>query len=151
MEYDALGLIETQGLLPLIAAADAASKASDVKVLGYQSADAGIVTVYLAGDVSSVQAAVLSGEEAAKRSGCWLHSRVIARPDPEIWEMLGCSPNKSYEAMSIRELRAVAAAREDIALTPGQLRSMKKSELAKLLSGSEETRAEEQGGTKNEL
>lgn len=51
----------------MIAAADAASKAADVKITTYQGADAGIVTIYIVGDVSSVQSAVIVGEEVARK------------------------------------------------------------------------------------
>ncbi|MEX2415038.1 MAG: BMC domain-containing protein [Paenibacillaceae bacterium] len=76
----ALGMIETRGLTALIAAADEAAKAAQVEVLPYQSADAGIVTIFLTGDVASVSAAVEAGAKAAERVGVLLRSRVIANP-----------------------------------------------------------------------
>ncbi|MEK3935458.1 BMC domain-containing protein [Sporosarcina sp. FSL W7-1349] len=77
----ALGMIETIGYPALVAAADAASKAADVKVVTYQGADAGLVTIYIVGDVASVQSAVSIGAEEAKEVGRLHHSHVIARPD----------------------------------------------------------------------
>ncbi|MGE5704156.1 MAG: BMC domain-containing protein [Clostridia bacterium] len=85
----ALGMIETWGFPALIAAADAAAKAADVKVVTYQGADAGIVTIYMIGDVASVQAAVDAGAQAADQVGKLLHSHVIARPDASVPPMIG--------------------------------------------------------------
>jgi microcompartment protein CcmL/EutN len=80
----ALGMIETIGLTGLIAAADAAAKAADVKLIRYEGADAGIITLYVVGDVSSVQAAVAAGEVEAKRVGQLRHTHVIPRPDESV-------------------------------------------------------------------
>ncbi|MDH4617480.1 BMC domain-containing protein [Brevibacillus sp. AY1] len=93
----ALGMIETLGLPALVAAADAAAKAADVRVVAYEGVDAGIVTVYVIGDVSSVQAAVEAGSEAARRVGRLLHSHVIPRPDdqvPKLIRQLANPPSK---------------------------------------------------------
>ncbi|WP_256218321.1 BMC domain-containing protein [Bacillus sp. MUM 116] len=84
----ALGMIETIGFPALIAAADAASKAADVRVVTYQGADSGIVTIYIIEDVASVKSSVEVGAEAAKRVGQLRHSHVIARPDNHIIQML---------------------------------------------------------------
>lgn len=84
----ALGMIETLGLPALIAAADAAAKAADVRVVTYEGADAGIVTVYVIGDVSSVQAAVAAGSEAARQVGRLLHSHVIPRPEEQVPKLI---------------------------------------------------------------
>ncbi len=83
-----LGMIETWGFPALVAAADAAAKAADVKIVTFQGADAGIVTIYIIGDVASVQAAVAIGEQEAKRVGTLLASHVIARPDHSVREMI---------------------------------------------------------------
>lgn len=90
----ALGMIETLGLPALIAAADAAAKTADVSVTTYEKADAGIVTVYIVGDVASVRAAVEAGEAEARRIGTLLASHVIPRPDATVAEMLGQLRNK---------------------------------------------------------
>lgn len=84
----ALGMIETIGYPALVAAADAASKAADVRIVTYQGADAGLVTIYLIGDVASVQSAVAVGVEAAKRVGRLHHSHVIARPDENVKKLI---------------------------------------------------------------
>lgn len=80
----ALGMIETFGLPALIAAADAAAKAADVRIKTREKADAGIVIVYIEGDVSSVKAAVEAGEEAARRVGTLRGAHVIPSPDESV-------------------------------------------------------------------
>lgn len=84
----ALGMIETIGFPALVAAADAAAKAADVHIASYQGVDAGIVTVYIIGDVASVQAAVQVGEAEARRVGQLRYSHVIARPDSSVPKMI---------------------------------------------------------------
>lgn len=84
----ALGMIETVGFPALVAAADAAAKAADVRCVTYQGADAGIVTIYIVGDVASVSAAVAVGEAEARRVGQLRHSRVIPRPDRSVMQMV---------------------------------------------------------------
>lgn len=88
MRREALGMIETWGIPALIAAADAAAKASDVQVISYEKVDAGIVTIYLIGDVASVSAAVDAGKQAASQVGKLLSSHVIARPDGQVGEWI---------------------------------------------------------------
>jgi ethanolamine utilization protein EutM len=84
----ALGMIETVGFPALVAATDAAAKAADVRCVTYQGADAGIVTIYIVGDVASVTAAVAVGEAEARRVGQLRHSRVIPRPDRSVMQMV---------------------------------------------------------------
>lgn len=84
----ALGMVETIGFPAMFAAADAASKAADVKIATYQGADSGIVTIYIVGDVASVQSAVAVGTEVAKRVGQFRHSHVLARPDDNVIAMV---------------------------------------------------------------
>jgi microcompartment protein CcmL/EutN len=81
-------MIETWGFPALIAAADAAAKTADVQVTAYEKADAGIVTIYLLGDVAAVQTAVDAGGEAAKKVGKLLGTHVIPRPDDSVFEMV---------------------------------------------------------------
>lgn len=84
----ALGMIETMGIPALIAAADAAAKSADVRVTTYEKADAGIVTVYILGDVASVKAAVDAGGAEARRVGRLLAAHVIPRPDRSVAAMI---------------------------------------------------------------
>lgn len=84
----ALGLIETIGVPALIAAADAAAKTADVRVMTFEKADAGLITVYIVGDVASVRAAVEAGGEEARRVGKLVGTHVIPRPDLSVSAML---------------------------------------------------------------
>jgi ethanolamine utilization protein EutM len=80
----ALGLIETRGLVTAIEAADAMVKAAKVKFLGRQKVKAGLVAVMVAGDVGAVKAAVDAGTAAGKKIGEIVSSHVIPRPHGEI-------------------------------------------------------------------
>jgi microcompartment protein CcmL/EutN len=81
---EALGLIETRGLIGALEAADAGLKAADVRLLGTERADAGLVTVKFSGDVAAVKSAVDAGGAAAERVGQLVAVHVIPRPSPDI-------------------------------------------------------------------
>jgi len=85
----ALGLVETKGLVGAIEAADAGLKAANVQLLGSERADAGLVTVMFVGDVAAVRAAVDAGAAAAERVGELISSHLIPRPHPELTEIVG--------------------------------------------------------------
>ena len=78
----ALGLVETKGLVGAIEAADAGLKAANVELLGSERADAGLVTVMFGGDVAAVKAACDAGAAAAERVGQLIGVHVIPRPSP---------------------------------------------------------------------
>lgn len=84
----ALGMIETRGLIASIEAADAMIKTADVRLLSQENIDAGLITIFVEGDVGAVQAAVEAGKEAAKRVGGLIASHVIPRPDDEVKHIL---------------------------------------------------------------
>jgi microcompartment protein CcmL/EutN len=77
---EALGLIETRGLVGMIEAADAMVKAANVVLVGWQKVDAGLVTAIVRGDVGSVKAATDAGAAAARRIGELVGVHVIPRP-----------------------------------------------------------------------
>jgi ethanolamine utilization protein EutM len=81
---EALGLVETRGLVAAIEAADAMLKAAKVKFLGRQKVKAGLVTVMVAGDVGAVKAAVDAGAAACRRIGEMVSVHVIPRPHEDI-------------------------------------------------------------------
>ncbi len=81
---EALGLIETKGLVPAIEAADAMVKAARVTLVGREFVGGGYVTVAVRGDVGAVKAAVEAGAEAARRVGELLSVHVIPRPHEEV-------------------------------------------------------------------
>ncbi|CAA7601298.1 BMC domain protein [Acididesulfobacillus acetoxydans] len=77
----ALGIIEVQGLVAALAAADAAAKAADVTLLGYEpTKGGGLVTLKLTGEVAAALAAVSAATEAASALSLVYASRVIAKP-----------------------------------------------------------------------
>jgi ethanolamine utilization protein EutM len=83
-EGQALGMIETRGLVGAIEAADAMCKAARVELLGREYVEAGLVTVMVRGDVGAVRAAVEAGAGAARRVGELHASHVIPRPFDEV-------------------------------------------------------------------
>lgn len=81
MEYgEALGFVETMGLVTAVEAADAMVKAARVKVKTVANADAGLLSVICEGDVAACKAAVDAGKAAAERVGQVLRTNVIPRP-----------------------------------------------------------------------
>lgn len=77
---DAIGLIETKGLIPLIEATDAMAKAANVEIVKRIDIGGGLVTTVVSGDVGSVRAAVEAGANAASQSGELISSHIIPRP-----------------------------------------------------------------------
>lgn len=77
---NAIGLIETKGLVPLVEATDSMAKAANVKIEKRISIGAGLVTTVVSGDVGSVRAAVEAGASAATQVGELISSHVIPRP-----------------------------------------------------------------------
>jgi ethanolamine utilization protein EutM len=80
----ALGMIETRGLVGAIEAADAMVKAARVKFLGREKVKGGLVAVMVAGDVGAVKAAVDAGAAACRRVGILVSAHVIPRPHDDI-------------------------------------------------------------------
>lgn len=76
----AIGLVETKGLVPLVEATDAMAKAANVKVEKRVDLGGGLVTTVVSGDVGSVRAAVEAGAAAASQVGELISSHIIARP-----------------------------------------------------------------------
>ena len=88
MPSEALGLIETKGLVCLIEGTDAMLKAADVNVIGWDKAGSALVTTFVKGDVAAIKAALDAGAEAAGRVGEVVSVHVIARPHDELGAML---------------------------------------------------------------
>ncbi len=83
-KYDAIGMIETKGLVASIEAADAMVKAANVTLIGKEKVGGGLITVLIRGDVGAVKAATEAGAEAAKRVGELISVYVIPRPHGEV-------------------------------------------------------------------
>ncbi len=88
MNGEALGMVETRGLVGSIEAADAMVKAANVRLVGYEKIGSGYVTVMVRGDVGAVKAAVDAGAAAAKRVGEIVSVHVIPRPHGDTEKML---------------------------------------------------------------
>lgn len=85
---DALGMIETKGLVGSIEAADAMVKAANVELIGREQVGGGLVTVMVRGDVAAVKAATDAGAAAAQRVGELVSVHVIPRPHSEVETIL---------------------------------------------------------------
>lgn len=92
MANEALGMIETRGLVGAIEAADAMVKAANVTLIGKVLVGGGYVTVMVRGDVGAVKAAVDAGAEAARAVGELVSVHVIPRPHPEVENILPKPP-----------------------------------------------------------
>lgn len=88
MTLEALGMVETKGLVGSIEAADAMVKAANVVLVGKEYIGAGYVTVMVRGDVGAVKAATDSGAAAARRVGELVSVHVIPRPHAEVEKVL---------------------------------------------------------------
>ena len=84
---EALGLVETKGLIATIAATDAMAKAANVTLAGQVQIGGAYVTTFVRGDVGSVRAAVDAGAQAATANGDLVSAHVIPRPDETVLEL----------------------------------------------------------------
>ncbi|PKN00948.1 MAG: ethanolamine utilization microcompartment protein EutM [Elusimicrobia bacterium HGW-Elusimicrobia-1] len=88
---EALGMIETRGLIGMIEASDAMVKAAKVRLVGYEKIGAGLVTSMVRGEVGAVRAAVEAGAAAAQKVGELVSVHVIPRPHEDVEKII---PNK---------------------------------------------------------
>ena len=94
---NALGMVETRGLVASIEAADAMVKTAHVQLYGQEEVGGGYITVYVRGEIGAVRAAVDAGAAAAKASGELVTVHVIARPHRNVEKIL---PNGSVVKLS---------------------------------------------------
>jgi ethanolamine utilization protein EutM len=85
---EALGMIETKGLVALVEASDAMLKAANVTLIGWQKIGSGLVTALVVGDVAAVKAAIDAGSAAAGRVGEVIGVQVIPRPHEDLGTVL---------------------------------------------------------------
>ena len=114
----ALGLLETKGLVGAIEGADAMAKAAEIRILNKELVEGGLVVVKIIGDVAAVKAAVDAGAAAAEKVGELLGSHIIPRPDKQIDAILNdeippvtkVSKVKSteLESLTVQKLRQLA-------------------------------------------
>lgn len=88
MNQEALGMVETRGLVAAIEAADAMVKAADVQLVGTEKIGSGLITVMVRGDVGAVKAATEVGGDAATRLGELVAVHVIPRPHMDVEKIL---------------------------------------------------------------
>ena len=88
MQKEALGMVETRGLVGAIEAADAMVKSANVSLVGYEKIGSGLVTVMVRGDVGAVKAAVDAGACAAEKVGEIISQHVIPRPHADVEKFL---------------------------------------------------------------
>ena len=88
MNFEALGMVETRGLVAAIEAADAMVKAANVQLMGTEKIGSGLVSIMVRGDVGAVKAATEAGAAAASRLGEIVAVHVIPRPHADIEKIL---------------------------------------------------------------
>ena len=88
MAQEALGMIETRGLVAAIEAADAMVKAANVELIGTEKIGSGLVSVMVRGDVGAVKSAVEAGGSAAQKLGEIIATHVIPRPHGDVEKIL---------------------------------------------------------------
>ena len=98
MTLEALGMVETKGLVGSIEAADAMVKAANVLLIGKEYIGAGYVTVMVRGDVGAVKAATDAGAAAARRVGELVAVHVIPRPHHEVESILPAAGGAGRES-----------------------------------------------------
>src|SRR5437660_8842792 len=91
---EALGMVETKGLVALVEASDAMLKAANVTLVGWQKVGSGLVTAMVLGDVAAVKAAVDAGAAAAGRIGEVVGVQVIPRPHGDLGTVLPVAGKK---------------------------------------------------------
>ena len=107
MTSDALGMVETRGLIGSVEAADAMVKTANVVLVGKEYIGAGYVTVLVRGDVGAVKAATDAGAAAARRVGELVSVHVIPRPHAEVFTM--SAPISRTSSISCRVARPLAS------------------------------------------
>lgn len=85
---EALGMLETKGLVCLIEGVDAMLKAANVQMVGWEKVGSGLVTAFVVGDVAAVKAAIDAGASAASKIGEVVSVQVIPRPHEELASIL---------------------------------------------------------------
>lgn len=88
MQQEALGMVETKGLVGAIEAADAMVKSANVSLVGYEKIGSGLVTVMVRGDVGAVKASTDAGAAAAQKVGEVVSVHIIPRPHTDVEKIL---------------------------------------------------------------
>ncbi len=105
MADQALGMVETRGLVASIEAADAMVKAARVQLVGKEKVQGGLITILVVGETAAVKSAVDAGAAAAQRVGELVSTHIIPRPDNQIYEIyqeFNSSGKKSLQQQEIK-------------------------------------------------
>lgn len=100
-QIEALGMVETKGLVALVEACDAMMKSANVTLMGWQKIGSGLVTAFVLGDVAAVKAAVDAGAAAAGRVGEVVGVQVIPRPHEDIGTILPVAGKKQAQTAGV--------------------------------------------------
>ncbi len=100
-QMEALGMIETKGLVALVEASDAMLKSANVTLIGWQKIGSGLVTAMVLGDVAAVKAAVDAGAAAAGRVGEVVGVQVIPRPHEDLGSILPVAGKKQAQTAGV--------------------------------------------------
>lgn len=139
---EALGMIETKGLVASIEAGDAMLKSANVRLLSKTRVGGGLVTIMVTGDVGAVKAAVDAGIAAAKRVGDFVSSHVIPRPAYEVNDMLKQPSSKQKEEIKPDN----SDNNNDIDNQAPEAEALEKAEEVNLISDLSETPSENNNG-----
>lgn len=140
----ALGMVETRGLVAAIEAADAMSKAAEVRLVAIEQTTPALMTAHIVGEVAAVTSAVEAGRRAAERVGEVVSAHVIPRPDDAVHAMqaLGAEPSEEQAdgeaeedlaSLTVPELRALARAIPDLPMQGREISKARKQELIDVL------------------
>lgn len=142
-EQRALGLVETEGLVAGIEAADAMVKAAPVKLVGKEVTVAKLVTIKVVGETGAVHASVAAGVAAAERVGAVFSSHVIPRPHADVEKMTYSlveppveAPQETggdLEAMTVAELRRMARMKSEIGASGREISRASKRDLINMI------------------
>ncbi len=98
-DYEALGILETKGVVPLAAAADAMVKAADVELAVWTAIGGALVHAFVTGSVGDVEAAIAAGETAARRAGEFHGTLLLSQPEAEIGALFPPQPAGACRAV----------------------------------------------------
>ena len=151
-EGEALGLLETHGLVAAMEATDAMLKAANVRLIRQERTVPALITCTIAGETAAVYAAIDAGRAAAERVGRVVSAHVIPRPAADIRAEMGMgeasamasapsaktdSAKTDYDAMTVVELRRLARNRADENFSGRTISKASKDDLVTFLRGSE--------------
>lgn len=113
MHREALGFIETLGMIPAVEAADSCVKSANVKFLGYERSTGGLITIKIEGDVGAVKAAIEAGKASAQKLGIVISTLIIPRPANGIECMVTNNKNNNIKDKCDEEINSIEKDEDD--------------------------------------